>query len=235
MKLQWLPQNEIVDTPAIAFGFDSVAQLINGQVTVSWLGIGGKGDKANNLIIAESGVSGEVLGQAVIEAMQVPLAKHRKGKLKDGTARDVYPIFNDPALPFRAGLTVHAAHGTWSSLPHAFEAAEILTPRPMPFYEQFAYITFPPGGWGVQVRIGHLYATPRVVGSYTVGSYDGNSDVQPTEDYNLEWVKDAVVIRDRDILDIPLGSHPASGGPGIQLCYFWAYWGWLDPSREKFK
>lgn len=234
MKLQWLSQNEIVDTPVIAFGFDTVDQLISGQLTISWLGVGGSPARLHNLIIAESGVSGEALGKAVIEATKAPLRKHRKGRLTDGTARDVYPIFNDPALPFRAGLTVHAARGTWSSLPHAFEAAEILTPRPMPFFEQFAYVTDPPGGWGVQVRIGHLYATPGVVGSYTIGSSGESDQVQPNEDYYHEWVKDTVIVRDRDILDIPLGSHPASGGPNCRLCYFWLYWGSLE-GREKFK
>lgn len=226
MKLQWLPPNEIVDTPAVAFGFDTVEQLISGQLTISWLNEGGSPARLHNLIIAESGVSGEALGRAVIEATKAPLVKHRKGKLVDGTARDVYPIFNDPALPFRAGLTVHAARGTWSSLPHAFEAAEILTPRPMPFYEQFAYVTDPPGGWGVQVRIGHLYQefTP-------IGSYPLRQDV--AEDYSVNFTNDAVVIRDRDILDIPLGSHPASGGPNCRLCYFWLYYGSLE-GREKY-
>lgn len=236
MKLQWLNKNGLVDTPVIAFGFDNVAQLIDGQLTVSWLNEGGSPARLHNLAIVESGVSSEALGKAVIEATKAPLRKYRKGKLTDGTARDVYPIFNDPTLPFRAGLTVHAARGTWSSLPHKFEAVEILTPRPMPFFEQFAYVTDPPGGWGVQVRIGHLYEEPPPPGNLTPLRSVG-CDIQPNEDFYIQWVKDAVVIRDRDILDIPLGSHPVVASPGTKMCYLWCYW--CDPlamqGREKFR
>ena len=234
MKLEWLKQGELVDTPAICFGFDSVDQLIKGQLTISWLGAGGSPVRLHNLVIAESGVSGEVLGKAVIEATKAPLVKHRKGRLIDGTARDVYPIFNDPALPFRAGLTVHAARGTWSSLPHAFEAAEILTPRPMPFYEQFAYVTDPPGMGGYQVRTGHLWPTGREMSDASYW-WEG-----PDADSTKIFINDVIAIRDRDILDIPLGSHRVTGDAGVRLLYFGGDWPdpaspWVMALREKFK
>lgn len=237
MKIEWMTPQQTVEAPAIAFSFDDVAQLVEGRLTISWLNEGGSPVRLHNLVISDTGTDAETLGKAVIKATEKPFTKYRKGKLTDGTARDVYPIFNDPSLPFRAGLTVHAARGTWSSLPHEFEREEILTPRPMPFYEKFAYVTDPPGGWGVQVRIGHLFSVPRSTASYITGSPGDDEALQPSEDYSIEWVRDAVVIRDRDILDIPLGSHPVSGGPGVRMCYFWAYAS--DPlmweQREKFK
>lgn len=216
MKIEWALSGQPVETPAVVFGFDAVDEIVNGKVTLSWLKGGATPKKAHNLVISETGVDSGVLGRVIIEAASKELPCHAKGEEGQGTARLVYPILNDPALPFRAGLTVHAARGTWSSLPHKFEAEEILTPRPMPFYERFAYVTDPPGGWGVQMRIGHLF------NEYGESVWDG-----------YQFQNEALIIRDRDILGIPLGSHPVSGGPGVRLCYFWVYWGSLE-GREKF-
>jgi hypothetical protein len=233
MKIEWMTQSQTTDTPAIAFGFDDVSQLVEGRLTVSWLNEGGSPVRLHNLVISDTGADAETLGKAVIRATEKPFAKYRKGSLKDGTARDVYPIFNDPALPFRAGLTVHAARGTWSSLPHKFEREEILNPRPMPFFERFAYVTDPPGTGGYQVRIGHLWPAGGSVG-YATYRWGG-----PDSDITNDFINDIVAIRDRDILDIPLGSHRVTGDAGVRLCYFWAYWTdpatpWVMTMREKF-
>lgn len=126
-----------------------------------------------------------------------PVRQHVVGDSAQGTLRYVYQFIGPKTgLPFRAGLTVHGDYGTWSSLPHKFEAEAILSPRPLGFREKFAYVTWPRGGWGVQTRVGHL---------------------------NGVMVNELVTIGDRDIFDIPLGSHPVSGGPGIRMSYFWFY------------
>ena len=36
-------------------------------------------------------------------------------------------------------------------------------------------------------------------------------------------INDVVIVKDRDICSIPLGSHPVSGGPGVVMAYFWIY------------
>ncbi len=140
-----------------------------------------------------------------------------KGNLDEGTSREVYPIFTDTRLSFRAGLTVHSTNGTWSSLPHHFERKEILRQNPTQFFEKFAYVTSPEGSEGIQVRTGHLF-----------------SENDRTIDY--KWANELVSIKDKDILDIPLGSHPVTAGPGVRLAYFWFY---ADPNnlrgREKFE
>ena len=126
-----------------------------------------------------------------------PVKCHKKGEAEMGTLRAVYQFIGpESGLPFRAGLTVHAGVGTWSSLPHKFEKEAILSPGPMGFWEQFAYMTWPPRAWGVQVRTGYL---------------DG------------EMINDVAIVKDRDICPIPLGSHPVSGGPGVMMAYFWIY------------
>jgi hypothetical protein len=224
MNIQWKQPGQSIQVPSLAFGFDNVAQVIEGRVTVSWYREDAPFKHQNNLVISDFEATNLDIAQTIVDSA-ANYAKHSKGSDVDGTARDVYPIINDPRLPFRAGLTVHAARGTWSSLPHKFEAEEILTPRPMPFYEKFAYVTDPPGGWGVQMRIGHLY--------HSEGACNDQDAKDPDEDYCNEWVRDTVVIRDRDIVDIPLGSHPVSGGPGTRLCYVWIYRGALE-GREKF-
>lgn len=140
-----------------------------------------------------------------------------KGNGHDGTLRMVYPIFSDVNLSFRAGLTVHAQRGTWSSLPHHFEREEILRTNPVPFFEKFAYITNPEGGEGIQTRVGHLYkaGTKRI-------------------EYN--WTNDLMPIHDKNIIDIPLGSHAVTGGPGVRLAYFWVYADYNNlRGREKFE
>jgi hypothetical protein len=205
MNIQWKQAGQSIQVPSLAFGFDNVAQVIEGRVTVSWYREDAPFNHKSNLVISDFEATNLDIAQTIADSA-ANYAKHSKGSDVDGTARDVYPIINDPRLPFRAGLTVHAARGTWSSLPHKFEAEEILTPRPMPFYEKFAYVTDPPGGWGVQMRIGHL----------------ARQDQYGAE--RSDWTNGATVFRDRDIWNIPLGSHPVVGGPGVRLCYFWAYW-----------
>lgn len=209
MNFRWLAQDVFTPASCLVFGFDSSQQLASGQVTVSYFDVGRQVKHVHNLAIV--GVNGK---HDLLESIVgLTYKKVSKGNLEDGTAREVYPIINDPSLPFRAGLTVHLARGTWSSLPHEFEAKEILDPKPMPFYEQFAYVTDPPGGWGIQVRMGHLF---------------------DSENSYVTWTNHTVEIRDRDILSIPLGSHPVTAGPGTRLMYFWLYWGSLE-GREKFK
>ena len=223
ITLSWLTQFDPIPSPCLIFPFNSVADLIAGRVSVHYASMSGY---AQGLCLQlERGDAEDILKRA---AKQVSVKKHRRGRLTEGTGRDVYPLINDPTLPFRAGLTVHAARGSWSSLPHAFEKTEILSPRPMPFYEKFAYMSYPVGGWGVQVRQGHLFDANLEANS--INNFYGL-------DSTLDWVNEARIIRDRDILDIPLGSHPVAGGPG----YIWAYW-WVYVSdtlmwgqREKFK
>ncbi len=140
-----------------------------------------------------------------------------KGDEINGTLRYVYPIFSYTNLSFRAGLTVHAHKGTWSSLPHRFEREEILCSYPVPFFEKFAYITDPEGGEGIQTRIGHFYKVK-----------DGN--------LRYSWVNDLVSIHDKNIASIPLGSHAVTGGPGVRLAYFWVYADCNNlRGREKFE
>lgn len=200
LKLQWLNPGDKVDDFALCFGFDTTQGAFGlfadpeRNTEVVWLKAGDKVESAHNLVIAGVGAT----------RCNPDFTRWEKGELEGGTARHVYPLLNDPSLPFRAGLTLHATKGTWSSLPHEFEREEILLPRPMPFFEKFAYITEEPGGWGIQTRIGHLF-----------------EDKYPLE--GQAWVNDAVTIRDRDILSIPLGSHPVCFGPGVRGGYFWIF------------
>jgi len=130
---------------------------------------------------------------------------HTKGSIENGDLRNVYQfVGKNSGLPIRAGLTVHSGNGGWSSTPHQFEKEYILSPKPMWFREQFAYLTYPKAGWGVQIRTGHLL------------------DMR-YEDDEAEFVNDVKVIADKDVLSIPLGSHPVSGGVGYRMAYFWCY------------
>jgi hypothetical protein len=130
------------------------------------------------------------------------------GDPKRGTARRVYEfIGKDSGLDFRLGLTIHEARGTWSSEPHDFELEALKSLKPMRFWEQFAYITDPPNEWGIQIRQGFL---------------------------NGEFMQDQQVIRDRDILSIPLGVHMVTAGPGVKLAYIWVYQAEDISSAEKF-
>lgn len=201
INLQWMTEGESVSETCLVFSFESAEKLSQGVLSVSYVAADTALKQVNNLAVC--GVGRNELLKSVAS---LGYRKITKGNLEDNTARDVYPIINDPGLLFRAGLTVHASRGSWSSLPHKFEAEEILTPRPMPFYEQFAYVTDPPGGWGAQVRIGHVYH------EFPDSRFDG-----------LQFTNRIEVIRDRDILEIPLGSHPVTGGPGVRLMYFWIY------------
>lgn len=67
--------------------------------------------------------------------------------------RDVY-VFDIPSkINLRAGLTIHSGHGTWSSWPmHTFEERAIMSPANLypDFFEVFAFIADPVGGWGLQ-------------------------------------------------------------------------------------
>lgn len=215
LKVQWMNRGDKVNEPGLAFCFESSQDLFKGilaGLVTYWLKAGDNLPAPNNLVIT---------GFGEIDLPGPTFAQWSKGEPENGTHRYVYPIFNDPALPFRAGLTLHTKKGTWSSLPHEFEREEILLPRPMPFYEKFAYITETPGGWGIQTRIGHLFMPGDIFSN------------EPDSDNSMMLVNDTVTIRDRDILDIPLGSHPVTAGPEVRLGYFWIYWGNLE-GREKF-
>lgn len=220
LNLKWLQPGESVDDFALCFGFD-VTQGAFGlfadperNMEVTWLKASDKVESTHNLVITGVGPA----------RCNPDFTRWEKGDLADGTARHVYPLLNHPSLPFRAGLTLHATKGTWSSLPHEFEREEILLPRPMPFYEKFAYVTEEPGGQGIQLRTGHLF---------------GKDDEMGAGEY-INWVNDKVVIRDRDIVEIPLGSHPVTALGGTKLGYFWVYWSsgptahLTMSSREKF-
>lgn len=211
IKLQWMGKGEDVGGydvgPVLVFGFDNAKNLFDGPLSENletmWV-TGKDGDRTaklardNNLVIT---------GFGNVAPIDPTFTKWSKGEPENGTHRYVYPLFNDPALPFRAGLTLHAAKGTWSSLPHEFEREEILTPRPMPFREWFAYISEEPGGQGLQLRIGHLFQDNQEWG---------------TSEY-ISFVNDVVQVRDRDIVEIPLGSHPVTALPGVKIGYFWLY------------
>lgn len=216
IQINWQHKGDTAEQPVFYFGFDDVAQLLQGRVNVGFLDSGRQFSLDSNLAI-----TGDFDVKQAVSLFEYRVLD--KGSKEDGTYRKVYPFLNSSLLPFRAGLTVHGARGTWSSLPHEFEREEILTPRPMPFYEKFAYVTDPPGAWGIQTRIGHLYDT----------LFEGDV-MPPNDDSGMTFVNDATVVRDRDILSIPLGSHPVSGGPGVILAYFWCYWGGNLQAREKF-
>ena len=209
MNFLWLKEGYVIGYPCIVFGFEDSVALGTANLAVSYLAPGRTTHHKNNLAIM--GIDPDQ-GDFYTSLASLSYQKIVKGSAKDNTLRHVYPILNDPALPFRAGLTVHANRGSWSSLPHEFEAKEILDPRPMPFYEQFAYVTNPAGGQGVQLKIGHLF--------------DDDTGY-------VSWVNQVITVRDRDITPIPLGSHPVAGGPGVVMMYFWLYWGSLV-GREKF-
>jgi hypothetical protein len=209
LNLKWLQPGESVDDFAFCFGFDDTKALFadpSHALDVDWLKGGDTVKSTHNLVILGVGAT----------RCSPDFTRWDKGELEDGTRRYVYPILNHPSLPFRAGLTIHVTKGTWSSLPHEFEREEILLPRPMPFYEKVAYVTEEPGGWGIQTRIGHLYGGPRVEPLRQDYYYDFG-------DRDSHWVNDTVTIRDRDILDIPLGSHPVCFGPGLRGGYFWIF------------
>lgn len=118
---------------------------------------------------------------------------------KDAYLRTVYIFRGTEEFGFHAGLTVHSAPGTWSSYPpHKFEAESILSPSYGPykaFREKFAYITDPPGGWGLQIVV------------------TGNEG------------KFSHIWSDRDIVDIPLSNHAVVAGPETIAAYFWLYTG----------
>jgi len=137
-----------------------------------------------------------------------PPAMKFVGDPERGTARNVYEyIGKDSGLDFRLGMTIHEGRGTWSSEPHDFELEALKSLKPMRFWEKFAYITDPPSGWGIQTRQGFL---------------DG------------KWMQDTQIIRDRDILDIPLGVHMVTAGPGVRLAYIWVYQAENISAAEKF-
>lgn len=135
--------------------------------------------------------------------------QHLKGSPDNDDLRNVYQyIGKQSGLPIRAGLTVHVGNGGWSSTPHDFEKEYILSPKPMEFYEMFGYLTYPKGGWGVQIKTGHL------------SDYD-NYDFHPN--LTSRFVNQVCVISDGDMQQIPLGSHPVSAGVGYRLAYLWCY------------
>jgi hypothetical protein len=194
MQLEWVEQGRSA-TRSLVFSWDNDIE----QVKVWHISDGVSLPYTNNLVFYD--------GQNYVREFELPVPV-MKGDEVDRTRRKVYPIINDG--PYRAGLTIHQGRGSWSSLPHHFEVTDLCHPRPMPFYEKFAYVTIPAGGWAVQVRQGHLFDRD-----------------------DMWWINDVMIMRDRDIADIPLGNHPVSAAPGYGLAYFWLYGGDLD-RREKF-
>ena len=76
---------------------------------------------------------------------------------KDNYSRKVYAFDIPKEINLRAGLTVHNECGTWSSWPtHEFESRALASPaNTFPdFSEVFAFVTDPPGGWGLQTFVG---------------------------------------------------------------------------------
>lgn len=218
LKLKWIKQGEFIyeATNGILFTVKTLIDLFADYPKLEVRAIrnltaypanNGKIENEINLLISGDFIPDPALLPSPAGAN--PVRQHVKGDAESGTLRYVYQFIGPrTGLPFRAGLTVHAAQGTWSSLPHEFESKAILSPRPLGFFEQFAYVTCPRGGWGVQVRIGHLNGT---------------------------MVNEVVTCGDRDILNIPLGSHPVNGGPGVKLAYFWIYTADVLSLVEKFE
>lgn len=134
---------------------------------------------------------------------------HHIGDETLGYSRTVYEfIFAELGFPIRAGLTVHKTFGTWSSYPaHKFELDMLTRSGATNFEEKFALLTNPPGGWGLCSMVGYF--------SYGI-------------DAKVEY------FNDRDILEIPLGSHPIVAGPGFQLAYFWVFQSKSTAFIEKF-
>jgi len=164
------------------------------------------------IIKSESPLKHEFFGTNY-DKIQLAETPHYKGDPTAGDSRRVWQfIGSESGLPFRLGLTVHGARGTWSSTPHKFEIEALTNPAPIDFFEQFAYMMNPKGGWGIQVRQGHIY-----------------------DRFGRGFIKDSKFISDRSIQQIPLGSHPVTGGPGIQLAYFWVYTSSALELMEKFK
>ena len=122
-----------------------------------------------------------------------------RGSLDDGNLRKVYEYINEEyGLNIWTGLTVHSTRGSWSSWPvHEFEANALFAPTKIypEFKEQFAYLTDPDFMWGVQVQ----------------SSADG--------------IRDVLLYKDGDIVNVCLGSHPSVAGPGTRLAYIWVYSG----------
>jgi 5-deoxy-D-glucuronate isomerase len=138
------------------------------------------------------------LFNAESDVVQIAGEPYYRGSSEGGDARQVWQfIGSDSGLPFRLGLTVHSTYGTWSSTPHKFEIDALTSPAPIDFYEEFAYMTNPKGKWGVQVKQGHM------------------------KTHHMLLLKESRFIADRSVEQIPFGSHPVTGGPGIQLAYFW--------------
>ena len=154
------------------------------------------------------------------DKIQLADTPHYKGDPKAGDSRRVWQLIGaESGLPFRLGLTVHGARGTWSSTIHKFEEKALSNPAPPDFYEQFAYMTNPKGGWGIQVKQGYMEMETTSKNFFLTGK---------------NFIREKVFIADRSVEQIPLGSHPVTGGPGIQLAYFWVYTSSALELMEKF-
>lgn len=138
--------------------------------------------------------------------------RRERGNLDDGNFRYVYEYVGaESGLPFRAGLTVHASRGTWSSYPsHFHETVSVLSPVNFypDFEEVFAIMTDNPYGWGTIFRGTH-------------------------ENLGI------AVVKDGSIIDVPLGPHPIVAAPGTRIAYVWVYLvgspGRNAPLPEKFE
>lgn len=159
-----------------------------------------------NLLVSSSDDLG--INPALLPAPGSVPALHEVGTLPQGNARRVYQYIGpETGLDFRLGLTVHSARGTWSSEPHQFEIDALKDLKPAAFWEKFAYITQPRNKWGIQTRQGFI---------------DGS------------LMRDIELIRDLDIMGIPLGAHPVTAGPGVILAYIWVYQADDITAAEKF-
>lgn len=203
IKMRWLKKGDRLPA-GLAFEFDYSADVFHNpspQVRVCLVPSGQKP------MVVEMGRGLSIEFDHDKDFVDLKAEPHLVGDPTGGYQRMVYNYAGaGSALPVRAGLTVHETRGTWSSWPpHGFEQEALRSPGPVNFVEKFAYVTLPPGGWGVQVRVGKFPQT-----------FVTNSD------YGLS-VDDIVLVKDRDIVRIPAGSHPTGAGPGVRLAYFWAY------------
>lgn len=121
-------------------------------------------------------------------------------KVGDSAAvRTVYLIElpDNPVLDdLYMGVTVHSGPGSWSSWPpHKFERDSLLAP--LGYRDFFEKFAFV---------------------------------TDPPSQWGLQMVmgktaSEAKIIQDRDIVTIPLSSHPVVGGPECRMAYVWAYTG----------
>lgn len=132
---------------------------------------------------------------------KVTFEKHSVGDLNSGYGRTVYVGRSENNISIKFGLTVHNSFGTWSSCPaHKFEVEKLTAP----IY----------GG-----------AFDEIFAFVTM----------PKDSWGIQHIlgrggEELNVVKDRDIVHIPISSHPVVAAPATIMIYFWAYVG----GEEKF-